>query len=81
MQTDDCAAPEVDGNAAANAIRPMATPEAADYLGLKKSTLEALRVRGNGPKYAKLGNRVRYRRVDLDSWLESKLVSSTSEAA
>jgi excisionase family DNA binding protein len=61
------------------------TPEAASYLRLSKPTLERLRLQGNGPPYAKLtpGNRgpVRYRRADLDAWLASRLIRSTSEGA
>lgn len=55
--------------------------EAAAYLKLGKPTLDRYRVKGGGPKFGKLGSAVRYRRADLDTWLESKLVSSTSEAA
>ena len=61
------------------------TAGAAQYLGLSTPTLERFRLTGNGPQYAKLtpGNRgpVRYRRADLDSWLASKLIRSTSEEA
>lgn len=53
---------------------------AAGYLGVSASYLNKLRVSGGGPRFAKLGSRVRYRRVDLDAWLESRLVTSTSEA-
>jgi excisionase family DNA binding protein len=55
------------------------TPEAAEYCKLGKSTLDRFRVTGEGPRYSKLGGSVRYRRADLDAWLESRLVSSTSE--
>lgn len=55
------------------------TREAADYLKLGKPTLERLRLTGNGPRFAKLGKSVRYRRADLDAWLASKLIRSTSE--
>lgn len=57
------------------------TQGAAEYLTLKKPTLDCWRVTGRGPKFCKIGSRVVYRRVDLDAWLESKLVSSTSETA
>jgi len=57
------------------------TPEAANYLKLGKATLERFRVSGDGPRYCKLGGAVRYRRADLDAWLESRLTRSTSEAA
>ena len=59
----------------------LTTPEAANYVRLGKPTLDRLRLTGGGPKFAKLGGAVRYRKADLDAWLESKLVSSTSEAA
>lgn len=61
------------------------TAGAADYLGLSSPTLERFRLTGEGPVYAKLarGHRgtVRYRRADLDAWVASKLVRSTSEQA
>jgi excisionase family DNA binding protein len=57
------------------------TKEAASYCRLGKPTLERFRISGDGPAYLKLGGAVRYRRCDLDSWLESRLTRSTSEAA
>lgn len=57
------------------------TKEAADYVRLGKPTLERFRISGNGPAYVKLGGAVRYRKADLDSWLESRLTHSTSEQA
>lgn len=58
----------------------LTTLEAARYCRLGKPTLERFRLTGEGPRFAKLGGAVRYRRTDLDAWLESRLVSSTSEA-
>lgn len=55
------------------------TKEAAMYVRLGKPTLERLRLKGDGPKFCKLGSAVRYRQTDLDDWLESRLVRSTSE--
>lgn len=57
------------------------TPGAASYLSLSAVTLERLRVTGGGPRFCKLGKAVRYRKVDLDAWLESRVVRSTSEGA
>ena len=54
------------------------TREAAAYTRLGKPTLERFRLTGEGPRYAKLGGAVRYRRCDLDAWLESRLIRSTS---
>jgi excisionase family DNA binding protein len=58
---------------------PLTTQEAADLLGLKRTTLEAWRVRGCGPRFVKLGRAVRYRAADLDAWIESRTRTSTSE--
>ena len=54
------------------------TKEAAGYIGLRKCTLEAWRVRGGGPVFLKLGKAVRYRKEDLDAFINSRLRTSTS---
>lgn len=53
------------------------TIEAAHHLGLQKTTLEAWRCRGEGPRFVKLGRAVRYRQADLDSWIESRIRHNT----
>ena len=55
------------------------TREAADYVRLAKPTMERFRLTGDGPPYCQLGGAVRYRKTDLDSWLESRRIRSTSE--
>jgi hypothetical protein len=55
------------------------TDEAAEHVRLSKPTLERYRVQGGGPCYAKFMGAVRYRRTDLDDWVASRLVGSTSE--
>ena len=56
------------------------TREAAHYVRLSKPTLERFRCSGDGPKFLKLsGAAVRYRRCDLDAWLSSRVITSTSE--
>lgn len=55
------------------------TQAAANHLGLAASTLEKLRVNGGGPRYIKMGRAVRYRRGDLERWLDERAVSNTSE--
>jgi excisionase family DNA binding protein len=52
--------------------------EAADYLSLKKSTLDAWAVRGGGPAMVKMGKAVRYRLADLESFIESRIRQNTS---
>lgn len=54
---------------------PLLNPtEAATYLGLAVHTLRVWRTRGEGPTYIKVGAAVRYRRTDLDAWLDSRTV-------
>lgn len=49
--------------------------------GISVSSLQKMRVRGDGPPFAKVGNRVRYRVADLEAYLAERVVSSTSAAA
>ncbi len=56
------------------------TPQqAARLLALSTSWLAKLRLSGDGPPFLKLGRCVRYRRDDLEKWLETKARSSTSD--
>jgi len=57
------------------------TDKAAEYLGLRDTTLEAWRCRGGGPVFLKLGKAVRYRKEDLDKFLDARARTSTSEAS
>lgn len=45
-------------------------PEAAEYLGVAVNTLYSWRHVGRGPRVIKVGNALRYRRSDVDAWLE-----------
>jgi predicted DNA-binding transcriptional regulator AlpA len=44
----------------------------AAFLGLSVLSLADWRCKGTGPTYIKLGSAVRYRRSDLDAWLDSR---------
>ena len=57
------------------------TSEAAQYVRLAKPTLDRFRARGMGPAYCKLSGAVRYRKADLDEWLDSCRVSTGEVAA
>ena len=60
----------------------MRTPEAAAYCGIAASTLEKMRLRGDGPVFIKAGPRaVVYDVNDLEQWLASRRRASTSDAA
>lgn len=50
----------------------------AEYIGVKIKTLEAWRCRGQGPPFVKIGRLVRYRKSDVDSWVESRTKRNTS---
>ena len=56
------------------------TQQAAEYLGLSSSTLAKSRVTGayNIP-YSKIGKAVRYRKTDLDAFISSNLMNTTSD--
>lgn len=53
--------------------------EASKLIGVSVSSLQKMRMRGDGPPYAKVGQRVRYRPSDLAEFVASRIVRSTSE--
>lgn len=59
----------------------MKAQDAAAYLGLAKNTLEKMRSEGRGPRYVRLGNRVFYRRADLDAYVAACTVETTDSRA
>ena len=53
--------------------------EAAAYLNFTPRALQAWRVRGGGPRFIACSSRaIRYRRRDLDAWVEERVRTSTS---
>lgn len=52
------------------------TAEAAKYLERSESWLNHLRSKGQGPRFVRLGASVRYRRADLDTYLEGSVVET-----
>ncbi len=55
--------------------------EVQNMLGVAASTIEQWRLRGQGPRFVKLGRSVRYRLSDVNSYLASlKSYGSTTEA-
>ncbi|MEW6236423.1 MAG: hypothetical protein AB1656_13635 [Candidatus Omnitrophota bacterium] len=58
----------------------MTETQAAFYLNFKQSALRAWRLYGTGPLYVRISGRaVRYRKIDLDRWIEARLRASTSD--
>ena len=48
--------------------------EAAKYLGISESALRLWRGQGHGPRHFRAGAKlIRYRRADVDQWIESRL--------
>jgi predicted DNA-binding transcriptional regulator AlpA len=61
-------------------MQPLLTQnEVAEVCKLSVRTLERLRTTSGGPKYLKIRNSIRYRPVDVEAWLASQIVRSTSE--
>jgi excisionase family DNA binding protein len=56
------------------------TAYAAEYLGLSKRYLEALRLSGGGPEYSSFGKAVRYTKQSLDAWASRCSRKSTSDS-
>tara|TARA_R100000808_G_scaffold17177_2_gene38155 strand:- start:177 stop:389 length:213 start_codon:yes stop_codon:yes gene_type:complete len=55
----------------------MASRDAASYLGVTHNTLKTWRRTGEGPVFYRYSSRcIRYRRADLDAWIESQSAST-----
>jgi hypothetical protein len=52
----------------------------AKILGVTEKFLEARRCRGGGVPFIRVGRLVRYKMCDVEAWIESRRVSSTSGA-
>jgi excisionase family DNA binding protein len=59
----------------------LTTPEAAEYLGVSTQWLEIARHRGTGPKFCKLSRMVRYKRSDLDQFMQERSRTNTIQDA
>ncbi len=56
--------------------------EAAKLLGFSIRTLQKWRMSGDGPKFVRMSARaIRYRRQDLDAFIEARVKQSTSDYA
>jgi excisionase family DNA binding protein len=47
-------------------------PEVAKYLGIPEKTIYVWRTRNTGPRGIRVGRHIRFRRSDVESWLDSK---------
>ncbi len=55
----------------------LTTDQVADYLSVPVSTLYQWRHRGIGPRAARVGRHLRYRRTDVDRWVEQHMSDSS----
>lgn len=53
--------------------------QVADQLGMTEGHFAKLRVKGDGPRFIKIGRAVRYDPADVKAWLDARRVGSTSE--
>ncbi|MFA7405310.1 MAG: helix-turn-helix domain-containing protein [Pelobacteraceae bacterium] len=56
------------------------TKQAAEFLQIKETTLEQWRWNGKSPRFIKMGRCVRYRKADLEAFMNERVYSSTTEA-
>jgi len=62
-----------------NEARLLTAEELAEFLDVPIKTLYAWRYRGQGPIGFRVGKHLRYRRVDVEDWIESRIqLSETS---
>jgi predicted DNA-binding transcriptional regulator AlpA len=59
----------------------LTTPEVAGQLGVAEITLRKWRIAGTGPRFIRCGANIRYRGADIEAWVSSRTVASTSEVA
>ena len=52
--------------------------DAADYLGIHRSTLDHWRIEWpvRGPAFTRVGHQVRYRKSDLDRYLDERMIKA-----
>lgn len=57
----------------------MTTEQLAKCLEMRPGTLCNWRVKGCGPVFTTVGNLIRYRRRDVEAWLDGRTRTSTSD--
>jgi excisionase family DNA binding protein len=63
-------------------MQPLLTQrQAAALLCLSERTLERFRTSGGGPRFVRCGRSIRYRLSDVEAWIASRVVGSTSDLA
>lgn len=60
-------------------LKGMTEREAAKILGKSMFTMQQWRRKKTGPKYARIGGRVRYFQKDLEEYVQSRMVTPQGE--
>ncbi len=55
-------------------------PQAGRYIGVSDATMRFWRSNGTGPRYYRAGKLIRYRKSDLDAWIEARLSAPVASA-
>lgn len=56
----------------------LSPPELADYFRVPLASVYRWRVTGTGPRGIRIGKHVRYRRADVEAWLEANSTPTTA---
>lgn len=59
----------------------LTTEQLAELLSLRTNTIEVWRLKGHGPRFCKLGRSIRYRRADVEEWINENIYQNTSQTA
>ena len=70
---------KINPNTWANADDWLSTVELAALTKTSRSFWDKMRGRGDGPPWSDFGNRPRYWRADVETWLISRSIRSTSQ--
>jgi excisionase family DNA binding protein len=53
----------------------------ARYLGISEATLRLWRAQAKGPRFFRAGKLIRYRKADLDEWIEERLSTAAPQTS
>lgn len=72
--------PPISPDDAAPLTRLLKPEEVAELLGVTVQFLAKWRTYGQGPKFVRVGGRIRYRPADIEKYIAEQTVQSTSAA-
>lgn len=61
-------------------MKLLSDTQLAEELGVAVGTLRNWRVQGNGIPFVRVNGAIRYRPADVEGWLASRVVTSTSQS-